>query len=247
MDMRQLVHAALGALRQIVHRLSAGIGQPQHPGSLVKALAGSVVPGCPQDVHIRVIRHIHQQRIAAGDGQSQEGRFQLREGQVIGGDMASDMVHRDQRHSQPVCHGLGEAQPHQHRADQPWGIGDCHSVDILPGAVCLGQSLLRQGGDDLHVLAGGDLRHHAAVKGVHIRLGGNHIREHSAAVLHHRHGSLVTGGLKCKDLHWVYSLSFIRSRPLWAAAWRRAPGGCAHTGRICPGRIASNRYPGGPP
>ena len=163
MGMGQGVDAAPGLLRQLVHRAAAGIGQSQHAGRLVKALPCRIVPCSAQNLQIRIVPDIHDQSVAAGDGQRQKGRFQLRESQIVCSNMPPDMVNRDQRDAQTIGHGLGKAQPHQHRTDQSRRIGDSHGVDILPGAVGVRQRLFRQGGDHLYVLPGGNFRHHAAV------------------------------------------------------------------------------------
>ena len=144
--------------------------------------------------------------------------------------MAPDVVHRDQGHPQGVGHGFGEAQAHQHRADEARGIGHRHRVDILAGAARLPESLLRQGGDGLHVLAGGDLRHHAAVEGVEVRLGGDGVGEDGAAILHHGHGRLVAGGFKGQDLHVFTLLSLTAATPPSPPAPGRGQRGCGHSG-----------------
>ena len=110
--------------------------------------------------------------------------------------MSPDMVHRNQRHPQPKCHGFCEAEAHQHRADKARRIGDRHRVNILPGAACVRKGLFRQGGDGLHVLAGGDFRHNTAVERMEVRLGRDGVRQHSASVLHHRHGGLIARAFK---------------------------------------------------
>ena len=106
------------------------------------------------------------------------------------------MVHRDQGHPQAVGHGLGEAESHQHGPDEPRGIGDGHGVNVLPGAVGVRQGLFRQGRNHFNMLAGGQLRYHAAVQGVEVCLRGNGIGQHPPSVLHHCHGGLVAGGFK---------------------------------------------------
>ena len=58
------------ALRELVDGLSAGIGQAQHAGGLIEALPRRVVPGRAQDLHVRIIPHVHQDGVAAGDGQA---------------------------------------------------------------------------------------------------------------------------------------------------------------------------------
>ena len=68
----------------------------QHPGRLVEAFSRCVIPGSTQNLHIRVIPHIHNQRIAAGDCQRQKRRLQLRKRQIIGRNMSPHMMNRDQ-------------------------------------------------------------------------------------------------------------------------------------------------------
>ena len=192
----QVVHAACGLLRQLVHRPAAGVGEPQHPRRLVEAFASGIVTGGTQHGHIGVVRHIHDQRIAAGDGQRHEGRLQLRKGQIVGGDVSPHMVHRNQGHTQRVGGGFGKADAHQHRADEPRCVGDGHGIDVLFGQSGVGQRLVRQGSDGLYVLAGGDLRHHAAIEGVHIRLGQYGVGQQRPPVPDHGHRCLVAGGLE---------------------------------------------------
>ena len=212
MDTRQGILAAGGLLGQSVHGLAAGVGKAQHTGCLVEALAGSVIPCGSQDRHVRIVPDIHDEGVAAGDGQRQKGRLQLREGQIVGGDVATDVVDRDQRHVQRIGHGLGEADPHQHGADETGGIGDGHGVHVALGEPGIGQRLIRQTGNGLHVLAGGDLRHYAAVESVHIRLREDGVGEDRASVPHHGHGGLVAGGFKGQNVHCAASPSNRRVR-----------------------------------
>ena len=197
----QVVNASLRLLCQLVHGLAARIGQAQDPGRLVEALTGGIVPGGPENFHIRVVLHIHDKGVAPGDGQGQKGRLQVRKGQVIGGDMAPDMVYRDQGHTQAVSHALGKAHRHQHRADKARGVGHGHRVNVLFRKARVGEGPIRQAGNGLHMLARGNLRHHAAIEGVHIRLGEDGIGEHCAPIPHHRHGGLVAGGFKGQNIH----------------------------------------------
>ena len=110
--------------------------------------------------------------------------------------MAPDMMDGDQGDSQGKGRRLGKAEAHQHRADQAGGIGHRYGVNIGAGAAGADQGLFRQGGDGLHMLAGGNLRNHAAVQGMEIHLGGDGVGQHMPSVLHHRNGGLVAGGFK---------------------------------------------------
>ena len=223
---RQVVHAARALLRQLVHRLAAGIGHPEHTRGLVEAFARRVVARRADENKVGIIPHVHEQRVAAGHAQRQERRLQLRERQIIRGDVAADMMHRNERHAQRVGDGLGEAQPHQNRADQARRVGDRHRVDVPLRHARVRERLVRQRGNGLDVLARGDLRHHAAVERVHIRLRRDGVREHAPPVLDDRHRGLVAGGFKSQYFHLIcFFLSF------FAASLTRPPGACARPRR----------------
>ena len=110
--------------------------------------------------------------------------------------MAPDMVHRDQRHPKAVGHGFGKAQAHQYGPDETGGVGDGHGVNILPGAAGVRQGFFCQGRDHFNMLAGGQLRYHAAIQSVEVRLRCNGIGQHPPSVLYYRHGGLIAGGFK---------------------------------------------------
>ena len=178
---------------QGVQRRASGIGQAQHPADLVKGLAGGIVPGGAHHRHVGVVRHIQDDRVPAGGHQGGHGRLQLRKGHVIGGHMAPDVVHRHKGHVQGQGGGLCEIGPHQQRADKARGAGGGHRVQVGQADARLLYRLLRHQRHLFDVLAGGDLRHHAAVKGVHIRLGIDHVGQDLPAVPGDGAGRLVTG------------------------------------------------------
>jgi hypothetical protein len=96
--------------------------------------------------------------------------------------------------------GLGEIHAHQHGADKARGVGHGHGVYIGSRHAGHIQRPLGEPGDDLHMAACRDFRHHAAVYGVQIRLRKHLIRQHIPSVLHHGDGCLVAGGFKRKYL-----------------------------------------------
>ena len=191
----QLVPAVVSSAGQAVHGAAPGVADAQHPGHLVKALPRRVVPGPPQHLHVRVGLHVHDQGGAAGDAQAHKGGLQLRVGDVICGDVPSHMVHRDQGQVQGHGRPFGEVHPHQHRPDEPRGVGHRHGIQVPLGQARLNHRLLRQAGDRLHMLPGGDLGHHAPVDGVHLDLRGDAVGQHGPPVPDHRGGGLVAGGL----------------------------------------------------
>ena len=166
----QLIAAVISPVRKAVHGTAAGVADAQHPGHLVKALPRRIIPGAAQHLHLRIGAHIHHQGGPAGDTQADEGRLQVWVGDVVGGDVAPHMVDRDQREIQGHSRSLGEIHPHQHRADEAGAVGDRHGVQIPLGQARLIYRLIGQAGHRLHVLSRGDLRHHAAVNGVHLDL-----------------------------------------------------------------------------
>ena len=192
----QGVFCIVAPLGQLLHGPPAGVGKAKHTGDLVEALSRRVVPGGPQDGHVRIAPHVHQHGVSPGDAQRQEGGLQLREGQVVGGDVPPQVVHRDEGLPHGEGGALGEVHPHQQGSDEPRPIGHRHRVDVGPGHPRLRQGPVRQGGNGLHMLAGGDLRHHAAVDGVHVRLGGDGVAEDLPPVPDHRGGGLVAGRFK---------------------------------------------------
>ena len=188
-----------------VQGTAAGVAQAHHPGDLVKALPCRVVPGAPQDGHVGVPLDIYNQRSPPGHAQADEGGLQVRVGDVVGGDVPPHMVDRDQRHPQGIGHRLGKAHPHQHRANEPRGIGDGNAVHILPLQPRPDQGLVRQAVNGLDVLTGRNFRHHAPVNPVQIHLGGDAVCENPPSVLHQGHSGLVAGGFHGHQYHKSHS------------------------------------------
>ena len=202
-EVESFVIAALG---HAVHGAAAGIAQAQHPGGLVKALAGGVIPGGAHDLKMGIVPDIYKGGGAAGHAQAQKGRLQVRVGDVVGGDVAPDVVNGDEGDAQAVGYRLCEGHPYQQRADEARGIGDGHGTDVCLGKAGLPQGLVSKAGDGLHMLAGGDFGHHAAVDGVHVGGGGDDGGQDGAAILHHRGGGLVAGGFEGENVHKVHFL-----------------------------------------
>ena len=118
------------------------------------------------------------------------------------------MVYGNQGLAHSQGRRLGEIHPHQHRPDQPGGIGHRHRVQILPGQSHVQQRLIRQGVNGLDVLAGGNLRHHAAIEPVQVHLRGDAVRQHLPSVPDDGHGGFVAGGFHSENIQ--ISHSFLR-------------------------------------
>ena len=187
----ELVGVLVPLLGDLVQLHPARVGDAHGPGGLVEGLPGGVVPGAAQDLQAGVVLHPDDVAVAPGDHQAQEGGCQLRAGEVVGGDVPPQMVHRDEGQPGGEGQALGEVHPHQQGPDEPRGVGDGDAVQVGEGLAALGQSLPHHPGDGLAVAAGGNLRHHAAVDLVFLHLRGDHRGEDLPPVLHHRGGGLV--------------------------------------------------------
>ena len=212
--MGQLVGVLVPLLGDLVQLHAPGVGDAHGPGGLVEGLAGGVVPGAAQNFQLCVVLHLDDMAVAPGDHQTEEGGRELWAGEIVGGDVSPQMVHRDEGQPGGEGQALGEVDPHQQGPDEPRGVGDGDAVQVGEGFAALGQSLPHHPHDGLAVAAGGDFRHHPAVDAVLLDLGGHHRGQNFPTVLHHRGGGLVAGALDPQDQHSASS-SFsprVRSR-----------------------------------
>ena len=152
--------------------------------------------------------------MTAGDHQTQKRRLQLRIGDIVGSDMATDMMHRDQGLIQRQRCCFSKIHAYQHRADEAGRIGHGHRVDISAGQPRSLQSFLRKAVDGLHMLAGGDLRHHAAVDPVQLHLGSNTIAKHFSSITDDGYGSFITRRFNRQNIHTSHSFLRISASSL---------------------------------
>ena len=139
-----------------------------------------------------------EQRVAAGGDEAEEGRLERLGLEEVGGDVALQVVDRDQR--QPARGGdrLRGRDADQQRADQPRPGGRGDRVDVVEGHPGLAQGGLDHRRGQLEVMAGGDLGDDAAEAGVRGGLRGDHVRQDAAAVEHGGAG-VIAGRLDSKD------------------------------------------------
>ena len=201
MGQGQVVGVAL--LGQGVDPRPAGIGQRQHPRRLVEGLARRVVHGLAQQLVAAVVRHAHQVAVSAGHHQAHERRRQFRMGQVIGGNVALNVVHGDQGLACGIAQALHAADAGEQRAHQPRAVGDGEGIHVSKAHVRLPQGLIHHPVAGLHMGAAGDLRHHAAIEGVEVDLAEHHIGDDPPPVLDNGGGGLVAGGFQGQDAHML--------------------------------------------
>lgn len=94
----------------------------------------------------------------------------------------------------------GESADEQ-RADQARRVGDGDGVDIVPGAISVRQGFFDDRVNDLQMAAGGDFRDDAAVFGVDVDLGIDHIRKQAFAVFNDRRRCFIAAGLDSQNPH----------------------------------------------
>ena len=135
-----------------------------------------------------------EQRVTAAGDEAEEGRLQRLGLEEVGGDVALQVVDRDQR--QPPRRGdrLRGADADQQGPDQARAGGHRDRLDVIERGAGLVQRRLDHRRRQLQVVARGDLGHDAAELRVRRGLRGDRVGEHARAVQHRRAG-VVAGRL----------------------------------------------------
>ncbi len=191
---RHLERGRVALLGQLLQRRPARVAEPEQPRRLVEGLAGGVIEGLAQDLVAPVVPHPRQQGVPAAGDEAEEGRLERLRLEEVGGDVALQVVDRDQR--QPPRRGdrLRGADPDQEGADQARPGGDRDRLDLAQLDLGLGERRLDHRRGQFEVVARGDLGDDAAEVGVRGGLRGDQVREDPRPVEHGRAG-VVAGGL----------------------------------------------------
>ncbi len=91
--------------------------------------------------------------------------------------MRLDMVYLVKRFVVNNSEGAGGEGADKQRADQAGRVGDGDGVDVVPGAIGIRQSFFDDRVDNFQVAASGDFWDDAAVFGMDVDLGIDHIRK----------------------------------------------------------------------
>src|SRR5207244_2241468 len=83
--------------RQPVDRCAAGIAETEQAGALVEGLAGGVVQRRADDPEAAAVPDVEEERVAAGGEQAEKGRLDRLRLEVERGDVAVQMIDRDER------------------------------------------------------------------------------------------------------------------------------------------------------
>src|SRR6185312_12948371 len=181
---RHLERFRVPLLGLLLDQRTARVAEAEQPGRLVERLPGGVVEGLAEDLVALVVAHRRQHGVAAGGDQAEEGRLQRFGLEEVGGDVALQVIDRDQR--QPAGGGdrLRGRDPDQEGADQPGPGGGGDRLDVVQSHPGLAERRLDHRGGQLQVVAGGDLGDDAAEARVGGGLRGDHVGEDAPAVEH---------------------------------------------------------------
>ena len=179
----------------LINLRTARIAQANGAGHFIKGLSGRVVTGPSQNLVFSIIPHNDQMGMSAGYHQAHKGRLQIKIFDIIGGNVAFNVVYAHQGQLFRVADSLGLGHSHQKRTYQTRAVGDADSVQIVQGHICCSQGFLNNLIDALNVLAGRDFRNYTAVESMQINLGGNNVGEHFPAIFYHGSRCLVAGAL----------------------------------------------------
>ncbi len=181
---------------QQIELLAAGVAQPEKARALVEGLAGGVVHGARHDPVRHALINRGEQRVPAAGHETDERRFDPQG--VVRGDVALDVVDRDERQATPIGDRLGRRQPHEQRTDETRAARGGDGAQVVPAHPSHAQGLGYHVAQQLGVAARRHLRHHATELGVQLVLRRDDGGEHFATA-HHRGTGVVARGLEAED------------------------------------------------
>ena len=114
-------------------------------------------------------------------------------GEIIGGDMGAQVMHRDERLFSGKGKPLRVIDPDEQRTDQAGIGGHGDGVDVRESDARRAEGVTGDAAHRLNVAARRDFRHNAAVNLVFGNLRRDNGGKRTASVLHHSGGGFVTG------------------------------------------------------
>jgi len=161
---------------------TAGITKSEGPGDLVKGFTGSVIARPGDDFEAFVVVDDDEMAVGAGNNETEKRRFPGGIGEVVGRDVAGDVMDPDQWFAGGGGQAFGGGQANQQGTDQAWSIGHGNGVDIGERGAGLGQGLVDHGQDGFDMHARGDFWYNTAILLVYRSLGGDDVGPDLAAV-----------------------------------------------------------------
>jgi hypothetical protein len=118
--------------------------------------------------------------------------------------MAFEMIDRDQRLARRERQTFSREQRDHHAADQAGARSRRDRIDVARRQLRLAQHAFDQVRQNLDMGARRDLRNHAAIGLVRLRLADDRLRENAPVARHQRRGAVVAAPLKAEnDAHFV--------------------------------------------
>ena len=131
--------------------------------------------------------------------QAEERRLDGLGQQVKRGDVAVEVIDRDQRQPVRPGEGLRRREADEQRADEARALRDGYGIEALEFCARFRQCLPQHRDDELEVAPRGDLRNDTAEASVQLRLRRDDVRENLALVRDDRRSRLVTRSLERQD------------------------------------------------
>ena len=99
--------------------------------------------------------------------------------------------------------GLGRDRADHHAANQPRPAGGGHRVDLVNADICSAKCRRDHLVNSVKMRAGGDFRHHTAMRRVNLHLRGNLAGQNGAVAAHHGGSGFITAAFDAKDQEGV--------------------------------------------
>ena len=117
-DVRKREPPRIAVARDELERGTAGLAQAEEARALVEGLAGGVVERAAETHGCGVVGHVEHERVPAGREQAGERRLQPQGREPQRGDVAKQVIDRDERQVPRVRDGLGRGETDEQRTDQ---------------------------------------------------------------------------------------------------------------------------------
>ena len=216
---RERDRLGIALLGRLVDRRAAGERQAEHPGHLVVGLAGRVVDGGAERLHVTGDVPDKQQRgVPAGHQQGHRLVGQRAVLKLIHGDVRGQMVDAVQRLAECERVRLGGGHADQQRALQARPGRNRDRVDLGRRDTGLGQRAVEGRDHRLQVRPAGHLGHHAAEPGVFLDAGGHRVGEQFVPA-NQPDAGFVAGGLDAQNERAHWSRSFRITMASTPAGW----------------------------
>ncbi len=205
---REIEYARAPGLGQRGERRSPGIAEAQELGGLVEGLSRCIVQRLAEHPVSADTRDFDQHGVPARDLQRNIRKFRGIRLKRRRQQVAFEVVHADHRHAQRVTERARHAGPHQQCPDQAGSRRIGNPVNGLQREPGPGQGLLDHRQQARDVVARGEFRHHAAMRGMNGHLAENPVRDQAPVAVVDGHRGLVAGGFDAEDYHGPITLIF---------------------------------------